>query len=306
MSEELENKEIIARWLSGDLSEEEKAALDKRDDLKDLEVVLTDIDSWSLPEANTNQSLKELKEKLDASKPETKVISLWPKVFRYAAAIALIATCWFVFDYATNTGEVTLRTRLAETLNHELPDGSEVVLGAQSSVDYSKKTWDAERILSLQGQAFFDVEKGASFVVETALGHVKVVGTEFDVQTNGEILKVNCFEGSVIVYSYNRSEVLSAGEGVSFENGAVERIQFNKTSPAWIGGTSVYAGATLVTVINDLKRYYDLEIDLPANYANQTFNGSFPHNNVEAALASIFSPLEIQFELSNGRTVVFK
>ncbi len=304
MSEQLENNEFIARWLSGDLSEEEKKELANRNDLEDLQAVIKDIDTWSLPAIDTQQSLKALKGQLQ--KPETKVISLWPKVLRYAAAVALIATCWFVFDYAQNAGTVSLKTSLAETLTHQLPDGSEIILGAQSSVDYSKKTWDKERTLNLQGQAFFDVEKGASFIVETALGNVKVLGTEFDVQTIGDLLKVNCFEGSVQVSSGTVSEILKPGQGVLIEGNNLERVVSDKTSPDWTGTISIYEGAALSLVAADLKRYYDVELSLPAAIVNQSFSGSFAHDNLEAALSSIFSPLEIAYELRNGRTVVFK
>ncbi|MFT7150487.1 MAG: transmembrane sensor, partial [Nonlabens sp.] len=63
MSEELENKEIIARWLSGELSDKERAALDKREDLGDLKAVLDDVSTWSLPPVDTEASLKRLRAK---------------------------------------------------------------------------------------------------------------------------------------------------------------------------------------------------------------------------------------------------
>lgn len=305
MSAELENKELIARWLSGDLSEEEKASLAQRDDLGDLKAVLEDVSTWSLPPVDTEANLKRLRAKTAAPKPEAKVISFRP-FLRVAAAIALIATVWFVYDYTSNSGLVDLNTGLAETIEHELPNGSIITLGAVSSASYDKGAWEDERFIELDGQAFFDVESGAKFTVNTAYGDVTVLGTEFDVQTVNGALKVNCFEGSVAVISSDQQEVLKPGEGVVFENGSFERISFNNRTPNWTGASSVYSLTALEDVINDLKRYYQVEIDLPDDLANESYTGSFSHNDLEAALRSIFTPLEIAYTLSADGTVVFE
>ncbi|MFT6872517.1 MAG: transmembrane sensor [Roseivirga sp.] len=304
MSEELENKEIIARWLSGELSDKERAALDKREDLGDLKAVLDDVSTWSLPPVDTAESLKKIKAQTAATKPENKVISMRP-LFRVAAAIALLATVWFVYDYTSANGTIDLKTGLAETLSHDLPNGSVITLGAVSSASYDKGNWEDDRLIDLVGQAYFAVESGAKFTVNTAYGDVTVLGTQFDVQTVNGALKVNCFEGSVAVSSENGREVLKPGEGVIFEKGTFERVNFASTSPAWTGGSSVYQATALEDVVNDLKRYYQLSLSLPADRVNQAFTGSFPHDDLAQALRSVFSPLEIQYTLSADGTVVF-
>lgn len=304
MSKQLENNEFIARWLSGDLSEEEKASVNETE-LQDLKAVLGDIDTWSLPDVDTEQSLKDLKGRLAPPAPAGKVVSFRP-LLRYAASIALLAAAWFIFDYATNDGMIELETGLAQTLEHELPDGSDITLGAMSQVNYSEDTWDIARTLDLNGQAFFDVEKGATFTVETPLGDVTVLGTEFDVQNLGDVFEVNCFEGSVAVTFNDKREVLKPGEGLVLIGRNLKRVDFDKLSPDWTAGINVYEQVTLSTVISDLKRYYDIQINLPANQVNRPFNGSFAHNNLKLALQSIFRPLEIKYVLSEKGTVTFE
>lgn len=304
MSKQLENNEFIARWLSGDLSEEEKASINETE-LQDLKVVLGDIDKWSLPDVDTAQSLNAIKGRLTKPAPAGKVINFRP-LLRYAASIALIATAWFVYDFATNDGMINLETGLAQTLQHELPDGSDITLGAMSEVNYSEDSWDEARTLDLNGQAFFDVEKGATFTVETALGDVTVLGTEFDVQNLGDVFEVNCFEGSVAVTFNDKREVLKPGEGLVFADGNLKRTDFDKLSPNWTAGMSVYEDVQLALVISDLKRYYEVEIDLPAAQSNTAINGSFPHDNLSLALQSIFDPLEIKYVLSEEGTVIFE
>ena len=304
MSKQLENNEFIARWLSGDLSEEEKASANETE-LQDLKVVLGDIDTWSLPDVDTAQSLNALKSRLAKPAPAGKVINFRP-LLRYAASIALVAAAWFIFDYATNDGMVNLETGLAQTLQHELPDGSDITLGAMSEVNYSEDTWEEARALDLNGQAFFDVEKGATFTVETPLGDVTVLGTEFDVQNLDNVFEVNCFEGSVVVSFGNKREVLKPGEGLVFADGNLRKVDFDSLSPDWLAGISVYEQVELETVISDLIRYYKVEIDLPTAELNTSFNGSFPHDDLKLALQSIFDPLEIKYVLSEEGAVIFE
>lgn len=303
MSEELENKELIARWLSGELSEEEKTQLAQREDLGDLKAVLDDVSTWSLPPVDTEASLKRLKAKTVA-KPETKVISMRP-LFRVAAAIALLATVWFVYDFTSANGTIDLKTGLAETLSHDLPNGSVITLGAVSSASYNKDNWDDDRLIDLAGQAYFDVESGAKFTVNTAYGDVTVLGTQFDILTVNGALKVNCFEGSVAVSSESGQEILKPGEGVIFEKGTFERINFTSTGPSWTGGSSVYQATDLEDVVNDLQRYYDVRLRLPFDLLDESYTGSFPHNDLDQALRSIFTPLEIQYTLTADGRVVF-
>lgn len=305
MSEELENKEIIARWLSGDLSEEESATLANRDDLGDLKAVVDDISSWSLPPVDTAASLDKLKAKTAQAKPEAKVISMRP-LLRYAAAIALLATVWFVYDYTSKGGVIDLETGLAETLQHDLPNGSVITLGAVSSASYDQEKWEDNRLIDLVGQAYFDVESGAKFVVNTIYGDVTVLGTQFDVHTVNGALKVNCFEGSVAVSADGKREVLKPGEGVIFERGLFERVDFTNQGPNWTGQASVYQDTELEDVVKDLARYYQVDIVLPADKRKEPYSGSFTHTNLDQALQSIFSPLEIEYSLESNGRVVFK
>ncbi|OEK04363.1 FecR family protein [Roseivirga misakiensis] len=304
MSKQLENKEFIARWLSGDLSEEEKASVNDTE-LQDLKAVLDDIDTWSLPEVDTHESLKALKGQLAPPKPAAKVISFRP-LLRYAATIALIAAAWFIYDATTNDGMVNLKTGLAATLAHELPDGSDITLGAVTEVNYSEESWNEARTLDLNGQAYFDVEKGATFTVETPLGNVRVLGTQFDVQNLDDLFAVNCFEGSVAVTFNAQQEILKPGQGLVFEAGALKKVEFTESSPVWSSGISVYDGANLEAVVQDLKRYYNVTLELPQELTDKPFNGSFYHNSLEGALQSIFIPLEIDYVLSEDGKVIFK
>ena len=84
---------------------------------------------------------------------------------------------------------VQVAAPLGQRITYTLPDGSTVELSGGSTLSYRRDFsvlpfWPArQRSVSVEGGAFFDVERGQRpFVVETFNARVEVLGTAFDVQ----------------------------------------------------------------------------------------------------------------------------
>ena len=58
-----------------------------------------------------------------------------------------------------------------------LPDSSKAELNANSTLTYYPFWWKIHRILRLDGEAFFEVEKGNKFTVHSGPGKIEVLGT---------------------------------------------------------------------------------------------------------------------------------
>ena len=98
----------------------------------------------------------------------------------------------------------------------ELPDGSLVYLNRNSAVEYESDF--VVRTVTLRGEAFFDVEDGDTpFVVQTGLGNVLVMGTEFDVKAEFDELTVEVEKGVVEVKSELDSKKLRKGDAAIFK-----------------------------------------------------------------------------------------
>ena len=61
-------------------------------------------------------------------------------------------------------------------VEHDFIDNSRVILNDGSSIKYDERKWGSERMVELKGEAFFEVEAGQLFQVETINGVVQVFG----------------------------------------------------------------------------------------------------------------------------------
>ncbi|GAA0195780.1 hypothetical protein GCM10009122_60060 [Fulvivirga kasyanovii] len=100
----------------------------------------------------------------------------------------------------------------------ELPDGSVVYLNHHSAVDYDK---DFEaRTIEVTGEAFFEVTKAnIPFVVKTAHGEVRVLGTEFNVKTAADELEVEVEEGVVELKTSSETQKVKKGQRAVWKKG---------------------------------------------------------------------------------------
>ncbi|MEM6831880.1 MAG: FecR family protein, partial [Bacteroidota bacterium] len=225
---------------------------------------------------------------------------LWP--YGIAAAIALLIGIFFFPSSST-----TLTTAYGEQNTVTLPDGSEMVLNARSTCTFSKKTWKKERVLSLDGEALFRVKKGSSFKVRTTSGEVTVLGTIFNVKSEEDLLEVSCFEGKVSVYSRNETQLLTKGQAMrTIANQPLTQWEFLERSPSWTKNESTFRSIPAKYVLCSLEKQFDIQFEKSNFNDNALFSGSFPHNDLQIALKSVFGPLEVNYELNPDRTVILK
>jgi transmembrane sensor len=134
----------------------------------------------------------------------TRIVPIFNKWWAMAAAVVflLAASLYLLVGQTSNTQ--TIQTAYGETRQVTLPDGSEVVLNAHSTLSFGKK-WQigADREVSLKGEAYFIVnEQGTTthrdrFIVHTEGVDVEVLGTRFNVNSYRPQTQVVLQKGSV-------------------------------------------------------------------------------------------------------------
>jgi len=177
-----------------------------------------------------------------------------------------------------------------------------VVLNADSKVTYSKKNWDANRNIYLEGEAFFKVAKGERFTVATEAGEIAVLGTQFNVENRKGFFEVTCFEGLVSV-SFNGEETkLPAGNSFVVVDGTItsEEKQSKIAVPSWINAESTFKSIPLKFVLDEFQRQHNIVVETKNINTNLLYTGSFSNTDANLALQSISTPSRIKFKLEGN------
>ena len=188
-----------------------------------------------------------------------------------------------------------------------LPEESAVTLNAESSITYRDKSFNQDRKLYLEGEAFFKVQKGSTFTVHTDHGTVTVLGTSFNVISRDGRFEVTCYTGKVKVESTSKEQqIITAGESASRNklDQKLNRSTFEviAATPEWMEGKFSYESQPLSDVIDELERQYNINVKLEAGLKDLKYTGLFESGNLDSALYLITWPLHLKSSIK-GKTV---
>lgn len=305
MNKQFSKDNFLARWVSGDLSSQEQEAFKKSEDFVVFNKINEASQKLEAPIFDAKGLFSKINEQKSTkiSQEETKVIKLIPSWAYVVAASIVIALgiFYFLINMPSN-----FSTEYSEQLAVVLPDQSKVELNSNSHLDFKKLNWNSNREVSLEGEAFFDVEKGSAFRVITSEGTIEVLGTEFNVVSRDNYFEVQCHEGKVKVENIDSGQrtVLTKGKAVRFVNNSLEAWDFNQLKPDWLSGESTFRNAPLSQVIIDLQNKYNITLDASNIDKDRRFTGGFTHKDLNLALKTVFIPMEISFSANEKNTIV--
>ena len=171
-----------------------------------------------------------------------------------------------VYSPVTSAGDSLVYNKMETLTGMEytlaLSDGSLVYLNAETSVKYPVVFAENERMVELDGEAYFEVAKDASrpFIVRMNGVDVKVTGTSFNARAYRNEGKVvtTLIEGRVEV----NGKAIVPGEQARYEvgNGDLEVAKVNvEHFVAWKEGYFVFRNERLEDVMRTLARWYKVE-----------------------------------------------
>lgn len=298
----MKNEKEILKWLNNELSSKEIEDLKQSEDFETLEKIAHYASQLETPKVDANSALETFKSR-NQSKKKTKVRSLNFKTFYRVAAVLVIMLTSSYFLFFNNIK--SFETQIAQTKTITLPDNSEVILNAASKLSFNEKKWADKRALTLEGEAYFKVQKGQTFSVNTAAGIVKVLGTQFNVKERKNYFEVNCYEGLVSVTYNNETVKLPPGKTFRVINGTIENVDdFDAKNPSWIQQESSFNSIPLDQVIAELERQYDIKIKVEGVDTSKLFTGSFTHTDEKIALQAVTIPLKLSYRIQ-GKTIIF-
>ncbi|WP_286784475.1 MULTISPECIES: FecR family protein, partial [Pseudomonas] len=212
-------------------------------------------------------------------------------------------------DASTGTGEIrSLR----------LADGSLVELDAQSAIDLAYS--DSERrVRLLRGDAYFhpapvSAEEPRPFVVESAGGSSRALGTQFVVGERGKGAWTGVLEHSVGVTmddaprEGSRERVLQQGQSASYDaEHGVQPLQIDlQRATGWRRGMLVFEAVPLQQVVAQINRYRPGHLMIAdADLAQREVNGMFRLDSLDRALDTLSTELGARRLDLPGLTVIY-
>lgn len=150
-----------------------------------------------------------------------------------------------------------------------LVDGTKVWLNAESTIRYPVKFNSNKRIVYIEGEAFFEVQKDTNhpFVVVSNKTEVTVLGTSFNFRAYPEesSISTTLVAGAVKMKHIDAKQevLLSPGEQgiLDIADGTLSKQRVDTyLYSAWKDGRIVFRDIRLEDLFNTLARWYDLQV----------------------------------------------
>jgi len=225
-------------------------------------------------------------------------------------------------DAAKESSLMTITTPRGGAYMLELPDGTRVWLNAASSLQYLPAgVKAAERRVTLQGEAYFEVAKDKTrpFFVETAHQVVKVLGTHFNVSAYDEDLstRTTLFEGAVLVHlskpipgnSYIASEarLVPGQQSLLTEAGIKLGVADLKEALAWKNGYFIFNEETLGSIMQKVSRWYNIDVVFKDHLEKTSFIGVISRSkNLASVLQLLQETGNVHFKMEGRSVIIMK
>lgn len=322
-------KALAEKWMKGTLSDEERAIFERWYDQSEG----ADI-QW--PGNETEKELQsrmydrigaELKQDVAAGRTHgtTRRVSIDRRWWMAAAAVLIILSgslTWNAIDHPKTLSPAVAiqqpQTGEKQTgfIRHiTLPDGTHVVLQANSQLDYPEKFMGKAREVVLSGEAYFDVaeDKRKPFIIYTGRVHTTVLGTAFNIRAlpDDKKITVSVTTGKVKVEDNRRLlAVLVPNQQVTYQpvTASVSKDSVNAISLVtdWTKRDMVFEGQSFEEVAMTLGRRYGVEIRFKNEALKKCtikafFNGTEPLDKVLDILCVISNA---SHSMADGKTVL--
>jgi len=264
----------------------------------------------TLPPEDVSDLWKRIRQKNDPLHGKINKPSAGSRWYWLAAAVLLTAATISLYLRNPNT---EYRTSFGETKTVILPDGSTVILNANSLVSYHKN-WEMREIW-LEGEAYFSVvhtQNHQPFKVSTPGGvAVEVLGTTFNVYHRAVETKVVLNSGEIsLSFPVDKKEkkiLMKPGELVEYKKDTYsKRVVDPRMYAAWTEKKIILNQTSLREMIQMAKDNYGVEIDVPLEkMLEQTVSGSMPIGDAESFVNQVAKAFQLRVVHENNR-LLFK
>lgn len=242
--------------------------------------------------------------------------------FLVAAVFMIVAVLVFnpLADHETSSESETayqiVETDRGEQKTIQLRDGSTVVLNHESRILISEDFSESNRLVTLEGEAWFEVVAMEPYIfeIEASNIYVRVLGTSFGVKSHPgeESTRVVVTDGKVSIAATeteesNKKVIEKNQRGILISGQEIELQDISDTDlfTGWKDGKLIFYNTPFGEVINRLERWYDIEcIIMDPAIKEEHFTSVFEGETLRQVLDVIALSMNIQYEIDK-QTIIF-
>ncbi len=240
-------------------------------------------------------------------------------VGRVAAAILLLIGVFFVYQnlVVPKPAQLVVKTtapgqRSAVTL----ADGSTVKLNVNSTLRYPERFEGEERIVELQGEAFFQIarDEAKPFKVKVGAITTQVLGTEFNIRVSQDNqVEVTVTSGRVQVFNEspdiaNTVQLTKGQQVVASNTDGLWQVQEVETAPyvAWIDRNLVLDAIPFKDALSQIERAYGISIRLESDdlVGDCLIRGTYKNEPLELVLKGMQLLLGFDYKFEGDLLII--
>ena len=209
----------------------------------------------------------------------------------------------------------TMSTPRGKQFKLVLPDGTRVWMNAASSIRYPARFGDKTRDVQITGELFFEVAKEPSKPFRVLLddgSRLEVLGTSFNINAYEDEGNINTtlIDGSVRVESSGvNAVVLKPLQQAQLRRGNKREIRLLddpdiEKITAWKNGAFDFSNTSLVEMMRQLARWYNITVEYPQGIPVLEFEGKMSRTITLNGLLKILDQSGVHFRLEDTKLIV--
>lgn len=240
------------------------------------------------------------------------------RFLRVAAMIVVAFGLGYFWQSEKTEGPIAMQTisvPAGQCVNVTLPDGSNIWLNAQTTIQYPVSFNKENRQVKLDGEAYFNVAKDSKrpFIVNTKECSVEVLGTKFniDAYSSRDKFETVLMEGSVKVSMLDdptQAVSLKPNNKVYRSNGKLltQKVS-NYERYRWKEGLICFVDEPFKVVMEDFEKFYGLTIVVNNQKVTQyLYTGKFKQTDgVDYALSLLQKNIHFTYQRDCENHIVY-
>lgn len=206
----------------------------------------------------------------------------------------------------------TLTTPKGGQYQLTLADGTKVWLNAASSLKFPTAFPGGERVVELTGEAYFEVAHNDKqpFSVRTNRQVIHDIGTQFNVNSyaDEDAVSTTLVEGSVQIADARGQAIIKPGQQYltkADESSEIKNDVDTDEITAWKSGMFQFNHADIKTIMRQIGRWYDVDVEYHGIIPSSTYHGRISRNSNASAVLKILELSGMNFTIE-GRKIIVK